>query len=51
MNSKTPVYRTCVVTREKTLKEYLFRACKSSSGVIFDETQTVLGRGAYIKKM
>ena len=50
MNLKRPVYRMCVVTREKYLKEDLFRVVKTSQGVILDKEGKIEGRGAYIKK-
>ncbi len=50
MNFKRPVYRMCSVTREKFLKQDLFRLVKTSNGVEFDKEQKLQGRGAYIKK-
>ena len=50
MNFKRPVYRMCVVTREKYLKEDLFRVVKTSQGVVLDKEHKLPGRGAYIKK-
>ena len=50
MNFKRPVYRMCLVTREKLLKQDLFRVVKTPAGVIFDRDQNIQGRGAYIKK-
>ena len=50
MNKKTPIYRMCIVTREKLLKEDLFRVVKNKDGIYFDKNQNVPGRGVYIKK-
>lgn len=50
MNKKAPIFRTCIVTREKLLKEVLFRVVKTNSGVYFDKNQNMPGRGVYIKK-
>ena len=50
MNKKAPIYRTCIVTREKLLKEDMFRVVKVDSKVYFDINQNMQGRGAYIKK-
>ncbi len=50
MNKKPQVYRICVVTREKLLKEDLFRVVANGNGVFFDEFQNMPGRGCYIKK-
>ena len=50
MNKKAPVYRTCIVTREKLLKEDLFRVVKVNNVVYFDKNQNMQGRGTYIKK-
>ena len=50
MNKKAPVYRLCVVTREKHLKEELFRVVRVNNKVYFDELQNMKGRGCYIKK-
>lgn len=50
MNVKAPVYRICVVTREKLTKENLFRVVKTNSGIYFDKNQNMQGRGVYIKK-
>ena len=50
MNKIAPIYRSCVISREKLLKKDLFRVVKTSSGVYFDETQKLQGRGVYIKK-
>lgn len=51
MNKKSPVYRTCIVSRSKLLKEELFRVVKTPSGQIyFDIKQNIEGRGVYLKK-
>lgn len=50
MNKRAPVYRVCVVTREKLLKEDLYRVMKDKSGIHFDLYQNMPGRGVYIKK-
>ena len=50
MNKTKPVYRTCIVTREKHLKSELFRIVRNSLGVFFDKEQKMMGRGVYIKK-
>lgn len=50
MNYRAPVYRLCLVTREKLLKEDMFRVVKTNSGVCFDKNQNMPGRGAYLKK-
>lgn len=50
MNKSRPTYRQCVVTHESHLKEEMFRIVKTSSGVHFDKSQTLMGRGVYIKK-
>lgn len=50
MNKKRPVYRICVVTREKLLKEEMFRVVKIDNRVLVDIHQNIKGRGAYIKK-
>ena len=50
MNQKTPIYRQCIVTREKLLKKDMFRVTKTSLGVFYDENQDLPGRGVYIKK-
>lgn len=43
--------RTCVVTKEKTLKKDLLRVVRNKDGeVIVDLTGKVNGRGAYLKK-
>ena len=49
MNKKAPIYRTCIVTREKCLKENMFRVVKAYELVYFDKYQNMPGRGAYIK--
>ena len=51
MNIKRPVYRTCSVTKEKLLKQDLFRIVKTKSGEVkVDVNQVIPGRGVYIKK-
>ena len=50
MNKRAPIYRTCIVTREKLLKEDLFRIVKNKNGIYFDIYQNMEGRGVYIKK-
>lgn len=43
--------RTCVVTKEKTLKKDLLRVVRNKDGeVIVDLTGKANGRGAYLKK-
>ena len=44
--------RTCVVTKEKTLKKDLLRVVRNKDGeVIVDLTGKANGRGAYLKKI
>ncbi|MCR4911780.1 MAG: YlxR family protein [Bacilli bacterium] len=50
MNKKAPIYRTCIVTREKILKKDMFRVVRTKSGIYFDINQDMEGRGVYIKK-
>lgn len=50
MNKKDPVYRICVLSREKLLKKDLFRIALINNEVIFDKKQNLGGRGVYIKK-
>lgn len=50
MNKKTPVYRICVITREKILRSEMYRVVKTSNGIYFDKNQNIKGRGVYIKK-
>ena len=50
MNIKAPIFRTCILTREKLLKEDLYRVVRNSLGVYFDKNQNMPGRGVYIKK-
>ena len=51
MNKRLPTYRMCSVTREKLLKEELFRVVHQKSGIIsLDLDYSLGGRGAYIKK-
>ncbi len=43
--------RTCVITKEKTLKKDLFRVVRNKEGeVSVDITGKAHGRGAYLKK-
>ena len=43
--------RTCVITKEKTLKKDLLRVVRNKDGeVIVDLTGKANGRGAYLKK-
>ena len=43
--------RTCVITREKTLKKDLLRVVRDNTGnVTVDTTGKANGRGAYLKK-
>ena len=43
--------RTCVITREKTLKKDLIRVVRDKEGnVSVDTTSKANGRGAYLKK-
>ena len=43
--------RTCVITKEKTLKKDLLRVVRNKDGeVIVDLTGNANGRGAYLKK-
>ena len=43
--------RTCVVTKEKTLKKDLLRVVRDNEGNVFvDDTGKANGRGAYVKK-
>ena len=43
--------RTCVITREKTLKKDLLRVVRDNNGnVSVDTTGKANGRGAYLKK-
>lgn len=51
MNIKRPVYRICALTREKYLKQDMFRVVKTKSGEVYlDLNQNISGRGVYIKK-
>ena len=50
MNKKAPIYRTCIVTRERYLKEDMFRVVRTKTGIYFDYNQNMEGRGVYIKK-
>ena len=50
MNKKAPVFRLCSVSREKLLKNDMFRITLFNNEVIFDKEQKLGGRGVYIKK-
>lgn len=50
MNIRTPVYRICIVSKEKLLKKEMFRIALVNNEVIFDKEQSLGGRGVYIKK-
>lgn len=50
MNKLPPIYRTCIVSREKLLKEDLFRIVLIDGKVVFDKEYKLGGRGVYIKK-
>lgn len=50
MNFKAPTFRICAVSRESLPKEQLFRVVKAGNIAQFDSTQSIKGRGAYIKK-
>ena len=50
MNKTRPVFRMCIVSRDRDLKENLFRLVKQNSGIILDLNQKIQGRGVYIKK-
>jgi len=50
MNKTRPVYRMCVVSRDKDLKENLYRIVKTKNEIVFDKNQTIKGRGVYVKK-
>ena len=50
MNKKRPIYRICAYSKEKILKEDLFRIVKNEHGIYFDENQSIPGRGVYLKK-
>lgn len=40
----------CAVSREKHLKQEMFRIVRTPLGVFFDKEQKMMGRGIYIKK-
>lgn len=43
--------RTCVITKEKTLKKDLLRVVRNNEGIVsVDLTGKANGRGAYLKK-
>ncbi len=47
---KVPI-RTCVVSKEKTVKKNLIRVVRTPAGeVVVDQTGKANGRGAYLKK-
>ena len=50
MNKLPPIYRTCVISREKLLKEDLFRLVNIDGKVVLDEKHSLGGRGVYVKK-
>ena len=50
MNQKAPIFRTCVITREKHLKSELFRLVKVNGQIVYDKDQALGGRGVYITK-
>jgi len=51
MKTKKIPMRTCVVTREKYLKQELIRVVKTPSDTVeIDVTGKMNGRGAYLKK-
>ena len=50
MNKTKPIYRSCIVSKEKLLKHELFRLVLVNSEVVFDAEQKIKGRGVYLKK-
>lgn len=50
MNYKRPVYRTCLISKEKLLKSELVRLTRINNEVYLDLNQSLGGRGVYIKK-
>ena len=50
MNKNRPVFRMCIVSRDRDLKENLFRFVKQNNEIILDLNQNIQGRGVYIKK-
>lgn len=50
MNYKRPVYRTCLISKEKLLKSELIRLTRINNEVSLDLNQSLGGRGVYIKK-
>ena len=50
MNYKRPVYRTCLIIKEKLLKSELIRLTRINDEVYLDLNQSLGGRGVYIKK-
>lgn len=50
MNKRSPVFRQCVITREKLLKDDLFRVIKNGKQIVLDENHNLGGHGYYVKK-
>lgn len=50
MKQKKLPMRTCIITREKLLKNELLRIVKSNDTVVVDPTGKLNGHGCYIKK-
>ena len=50
MNYKRPVYRTCLISKEKLLKSELIRLTRINNEVYLDLNQSLGGRGVYIKR-
>lgn len=50
MNYKRPVYRTCLISKEKLLKSELIRLTRINNEVYLDLNQSLGERGVYIKK-
>lgn len=50
MNKTRPVFRMCIVSRDRDLKENLFRLVKQNNEITLDLNQNIQGRGVYIKK-
>ena len=50
MNYKRPVYRTCLISKEKLLRSELIRLTRINNEVYLDLNQSLGGRGVYIKK-
>ena len=50
-NTRKPVLRTCVVTKEQLPQKELLRVVRNNTGLVFvDVNGKQNGRGAYIKK-